>query len=70
MFRNNYVDKRRKSPSEATRRKISETLTGSKIGGQESFIDVKASEELRRRVSDGGNFKYQQIIDWWLDLKE
>lgn len=73
VARNKYVEKRKakkkKPRSEETKRRISESLSGMKIGGQESFIDVRASEELRRRVRSGDNFKHQALIDWWRDLK-
>ena len=72
VSRNRDVDRRylrnRKAPSEETKRKISETLTGQKFGG-DYVIDEKAGKELRDAVKDGDNFKYQPLIDWWRDLK-
>jgi len=67
VFKHNYV-KRKKALSEKTKRKISETLTGGKIGGQDSQINPKDGEELRSRVRSGDNFKYQALVDWWRNI--
>lgn len=73
VTRNNYVEKRKakkKSPrSEITKRRISEALTGEKIGGRESVINPEDGKELRGRVRTGDNFKHQTLIDWWRSLK-
>jgi hypothetical protein len=61
--------KKKKPRSELTKRRISETLTGGKLGGQDSFIKPEDSKELRSRVSQGDRFKYQALVDWWRDLK-
>ena len=61
--------KKKKPRSELTKRRISETLTGGKFGGQDSFINPEDSKELRSKVSKGDNFKHQALIDWWRDLK-
>ena len=72
MTRNNYVEKRKakkKSPrSEITKRRISESLTGEKVGGRNSVINPEDGKELRSRVRAGDNFKFQSLIDWWRDL--
>ena len=74
MFRNNYVDKRKakkKSPrSEETKRKISDSLTGEKVGAHDFVVVPKDGEALRHRIQRGDNFKYQALIDWWRSLKE
>ena len=61
--------KKKKSRSALTKRRISETLTGGKLGGQDSFINPEDSKELRSRISQGDRFKYQALVDWWRDLK-
>ena len=61
--------KKKKPRSELTKRRISETLTGGKLGGQDSFINPEDTKELRSKVSQGDKFKYQALIDWWRDLK-
>ena len=61
--------KKKKPRSALTKRRISETLTGGKLGGQDSFINPEDSKELRSRVSQGDRFKYQALVDWWRDLK-
>ena len=72
MARDNYVEKRKakkKSPrSELTKRRISESLTGEKVGGRNSVINPEDGKELRGRVRTGDNFKYQALVDWWRDL--
>jgi hypothetical protein len=60
--------KKKKPRSDITKRRISEALSGMKIGGQESMINPKDGEELRRRVSQGDNFKHQELIDWWRNM--
>lgn len=58
--------KKKKPLSDATKRKISETLSGRKFGGNHQIIvDPKSAEELRKAVGKGDNFKHQEIIDWW-----
>lgn len=73
MFRNNYVEKRKakkKSPrSEETKRKISESLSGRKFGGYDFPVNPGDAKELLSRISQGENFKYQELIDWYRDLK-
>lgn len=72
VFRNNYVDKRKakkKSPrSEITKRRISESLSGQKIGGNEFQINSTDGEQLRAAARRGDNFKHQDLIDWWRNL--
>ena len=57
--------KKKKPITEETKRKIAETLTGGKIGGQVSEINPEDGKELRERVREGDNFKHQELIDWW-----
>ena len=61
--------KKKKPLSESTKRKISETLSGQKIGGQISKIDQEAGLELQNKLRQGDNFKYQALVDWWRNLK-
>ena len=72
MFRINYVEKRKakkkKPRSESTKRKISESLSGQKFGG-EVPIDPKVGAELRSSCKVGDAFVHQGIVDWWRDLK-
>lgn len=72
--RRNYVEKRKakkkKPRSEITKRRISESLTGQKFTGRDSEINPEAGRELRNKVSQGDDFKYQPIIDWWRNLKD
>jgi len=61
--------KKRKPPSEATKRKISETLSGQKFGGShQNVVDPRGAKELRKRISQGDDFKYQALIDWYRDI--
>ncbi len=60
--------KKKKPRTEITKRRISEALTGEKIGGRESMINPKDGEELRRLVSKGDHFKHQELIDWWRNI--
>ncbi len=59
----------RGSPNEATKRKISETLTGQKFQG-EYRINPEDGAELRKRIAEGDDFKYQKLVDWYRDLKD
>ncbi len=59
----------RGSPSEATKRKISETLTGQKFGGDFQIVPEDGAE-LRKSIAEGDNFRYQRVIDWYRDLKD
>ena len=61
-------DKRFSPCDEQKKRKISETLTGQKFGGDYQ-IDTKAGAELRKIVTEGDAFVHQGIIDWYRDLK-
>ncbi len=62
--------KKKKPRSEKTKRRISESLSGSKQGGE--FYQVKSGEgeELRKSVKSGDRFKYQALIDWWRNLSD
>ena len=72
--RNNYVEKRKaktkKPRSEITKKRISESLSGQKFGGRDSEVNPEDSMQLRTKVSQGDDFKYQTIIDWWRSLKD
>ncbi len=65
MFKYNYVERKR---SEETKRKISESLTGERVGGHEFVVQPKDGKELRDRVRSGDNFKHQHLIDWWRNI--
>ena len=60
--------KKKKPRSDITKRRISEALTGEKIGGRESMINPKDGERLRQAIRKGENFKHQELIDWWREL--
>ena len=57
--------KKKKPHSALTRRRISESLTGGKLGGQDSGVNPEEAKELRDKVKRGDNFKHQELIDWW-----
>ena len=57
--------KKKKARSEITKRRISESLTGGKLGGQEIRVDPQDALELRRSALKGDNFQYQELIDWY-----
>jgi hypothetical protein len=57
--------KKKKPRSEQTKRRISESLTGVKIGGRNSSINPEDGKQLREKVKRGDNFKYQELIDWY-----
>ena len=57
--------KKKKARSEITKRRISESLTGGRIGGQDSVVNPEDAKELRDKVKRGDNFKHQELIDWW-----
>ena len=59
----------RGSPNEATKRKISETLTGQKFGG-DYRINPEDGAELRKSIAEGDHFRYQKLVDWYRDLKD
>ena len=68
MLRDNYVAEKKRS--EITKRRISESLTGGKIGGQDSEVNPEDTKELRSKISQGDKFKYQALVDWWRSLKD
>ena len=57
--------KKKKPHSALTRRRISESLTGGKLGGQDSVVNPEEAKELRDKVKTGDNFKHQELIDWY-----
>jgi len=57
--------KKKKPRSALTKRRISEALTGKKLGGQDSVINPEEAKELRDKVKTGDNFKHQELIDWY-----
>ena len=63
------MDKRTSPRSELTKRKISETLTGTKTGVNEFKIVPEDGAKLRKTVTEGDHFRYQLIVDWYRDLK-
>ena len=64
------MDKRTSPRSELTKRKISETLSGTKREAEEFKIIPKDGEQLRAAVTKSkDDFKYQLIVDWYRDLK-
>ena len=65
------MDKRTSPRSDLTKRKISETLSGTKRQAEEFKIIPKDGEQLRAAVtkSEDDSFKYQLIVDWYRDLK-
>ena len=62
--------KKKKPRSEITKKRISEALTGEKVGGRVSDINPEDAKELRGRIRQGDKFKYQALIDWWRDLSD
>lgn len=64
------MDKRTSPRSELTKRKISETLSGTKRPAEDFKIIPKDGEQLRAAVTKSeDDFKYQLIVDWYRDLK-
>ena len=63
------MDKRTSPRSELTKRKISETLSGTKRAAEEFKINPEDGAKLRSSVTEGDRFRYQLIIDWYRDLK-
>ncbi len=57
--------KKKKPRSAITRRKISEALSGKKVGARDPIINPKEAAELRKAVRQGENFKHQELIDWY-----
>jgi len=56
---------KKKPRSDQTKRKISDSLSGKKLGGQEIRVDPQDALELRRSALEGDNFQYQELIDWF-----
>lgn len=63
------MDKRTSPRSELTKRKISETLSGTKREAEEFKIIPEDGAKLRKTVTEGDHFRYQLIVDWYRDLK-
>ena len=55
--------------SEITKRRISESLTGQKYGGNDILINPEDGRQLRAAVRHGDAFVHQGIIDWYRDVK-
>ena len=63
------MDARSNPRTDETKRKISETLTGTKRPAEEFKINPEDGAKLRSSVTEGDHFRYQLIIDWYRDLK-
>ena len=61
-------DKRHTACSEEKKRKISETLSGQKFGGDFKIVPEDGAE-LRSSIAEGDHFRYQKVIDWYRDVK-
>lgn len=59
----------RGSRSELTKRRISESLTGQKYGGNDIQINPEDGKQLRAAVRHGDVFVHQGIIDWYRNVK-
>ena len=59
----------RGSHSELTKRRISESLSGQKFGGEDIKINPEDGRQLRAAVRHGDAFVHQGIIDWYRDVK-
>lgn len=55
--------------SEVTKRRISESLSGQKLGANDILINPEDGKRLRAAVRHGDAFVHQGIIDWWRDVK-
>jgi hypothetical protein len=62
-------DRRHTACSEAKKRKISESLSGQKFGGQFE-INSNDGKQLRAAARHGDAFVHQGIIDWFRSLKD
>ena len=56
---------KKKPRSDQTKRNISDSLSGKKLGGQDIIVNPKEAAELRKAVRQGENFKHQELIDWY-----
>ena len=63
------MDKRTSPRSDLTKRKISDSLSGVKQGSNEFTIVPEDGAKLRKTITEGDHFRYQKIVDWYLDLK-
>ena len=59
----------RGSRSDETKRRISESLTGQKYGG-EVQINPEDGKQLRAAVRHGDAFVHQGIVDWYRNVKD